>query len=648
MIPKTSSEIVARVLETRTDTPELLAALNFLSSFYGPNTGASRRNLAADIESRGLQTNQSFLVAFEEVHEALTQVEKDVKKLAECSGNVTSRLHKTRSATSDLLATTEKLRLEHKRTQTQAQLVSAFLERFQPTQEQIYALTQGSIDQAFFDALKRVHEIHADCKILLRTYYQKAGLEIMDSMADFQDQAYQRVYRWVQSECRDQLEADVVDVSPLLREGITALRYNPHLFRSCFDEISNTRRAALIKRFITALTRGGPNGVLPRPIELHAHDPLRYAGDMLAWLHQAVASERELITILVTPMTTPLDHGKPMDNVTRLLFHEDPEQTRADINSVMDHIFEGVCRTFKARADQIIQALTSATLSWKLANLFDFYQQTISSLLGNEAALSKTLLQCKESTVKTFFTTLKQQSEKLLRYPPAVTPDLGPPLQVTEATKSLVEIATSFKSSLVPEENRESAFAPVVTAILDPLLEMCDKISNGLDPSDTAVFMVNVLNSVRGTLVDFVFCESRLKALNTQVQENMKQLVQEQTYQILHRCGLMDKLQALQSSSDKPLSTVIGMDAQSLTDSLRAFYASLFALGSLVIPQCDRIVDQKLRNTARQGVAQSVAATHSALYSAIMDPKNGYQDPASILLHTPDQVRTLLNVEGVG
>ncbi|KAF5335710.1 hypothetical protein D9611_009742 [Ephemerocybe angulata] len=38
----------------------------------------------------------------------------------------------------------------------------------------------------------------------------------------------------------------------------------------------------------------GPGG-LPRPIELHAHDPIRYVGDMLAWVHQSIAAEREIL-----------------------------------------------------------------------------------------------------------------------------------------------------------------------------------------------------------------------------------------------------------------------------------------------------------------------------------------------------------------
>ena len=40
-------------------------------------------------------------------------------------------------------------------------------------------------------------------------------------------------------------------------------------------------------------------GGTPRPIELHSHDPLRYTGDMLAWLHQATASEKEYLQTLL-------------------------------------------------------------------------------------------------------------------------------------------------------------------------------------------------------------------------------------------------------------------------------------------------------------------------------------------------------------
>ena len=37
---------------------------------------------------------------------------------------------------------------------------------------------------------------------------------------------------------------------------------------------------------------------MPRPIEIHAHDPKRYINDMLAWVHQSLASEREFVVAL--------------------------------------------------------------------------------------------------------------------------------------------------------------------------------------------------------------------------------------------------------------------------------------------------------------------------------------------------------------
>ena len=57
-------------------------------------------------------------------------------------------------------------------------------------------------------------------------------------------------------------------------------------------------RLFLIKLVNSLSLSTGPGGT-PRPIELHSHDPLRYVGDMLAWLHQAAASEKEHLQTLL-------------------------------------------------------------------------------------------------------------------------------------------------------------------------------------------------------------------------------------------------------------------------------------------------------------------------------------------------------------
>ena len=113
---------------------------------------------------------------------------------------------------------------------------------------------------------------------------------------------------------------------------------------------------------------------MPRPIEIHAHDPLRYVGDMLAWIHQSVASESELlhnliegekflrnsqitekIIIIGVPSKETGKKNRPKDNKEGGMYNESSKKfrnknfivTSESLQKVMDTIFEGVCRPFK-------------------------------------------------------------------------------------------------------------------------------------------------------------------------------------------------------------------------------------------------------------------------------------------------------------
>ena len=73
------SRKLKKVLECRTDSPNLLSSLNTLSSFYTENTPQSRRNLRYTIETRTLDINREFLRASDPAQRALDRVvEKEV------------------------------------------------------------------------------------------------------------------------------------------------------------------------------------------------------------------------------------------------------------------------------------------------------------------------------------------------------------------------------------------------------------------------------------------------------------------------------------------------------------------------------------------------------------------------------------------
>jgi hypothetical protein len=100
----------------------------------------------------------------------------------------------------------------------------------------------------------------------------------------------------------------------------------------------STRQSSVLNAFLEALTRGGPNG-LPRPIEIHAHDPTRYVGDMLAWIHQATASEHEFLSSLFG-----LEERRRMIGSKR---SEEREEDETLVAEILDKNLEGLGRPLK-------------------------------------------------------------------------------------------------------------------------------------------------------------------------------------------------------------------------------------------------------------------------------------------------------------
>lgn len=292
------------------------------------------------------------------------------------------------------------------------------------------------------------------------------------------------VYRWVQAECRSLGDNDTPEVSDLLKAAAQSLKDRPVLFKYCAEEVANTRHNALFRRFITALTRGGPGG-MPRPIEVHAHDPLRYVGDMLGWIHQALASERELAMALFSTEQNSGTTSRRFSNEASNMgsswraaskeYNREDLKVESDMGYVLDRVFEGVCRPFKVRVDQVLHSQPSLLLAYKLNNLLEFYGHTVSDLLGPVASLSVTIHEVCDAAQRTVLDIVKARGDKLLRYPSAVAVDLSPPPAVAETMSVLLELIDNYESMMVPAGGQKPDFEPIIQGLLDPLVQMCEQ-----------------------------------------------------------------------------------------------------------------------------------------------------------------------------
>jgi hypothetical protein len=119
----------------------------------------------------------------------------------------------------------------------------------------------------------------------------------MATTGEQMESGYKKIHRWCQFEFRQYTREGQLEVGPVMKEAVVRLRQRPALLDDAMSVLTSTRQSSTLQSFLDALTRGGPGG-LPRPIELHAHDPTRYVGDMLAWIHQTTASEHEFLESL--------------------------------------------------------------------------------------------------------------------------------------------------------------------------------------------------------------------------------------------------------------------------------------------------------------------------------------------------------------
>lgn len=614
-----------KILETRLDNDkEMVEALKALSTFFVDNSLRSRRNLRGDIEKRSLAINESFEGAFRDVKQQLDAVHTDIEQMSRCCTEMTSRLKSARDQTSDLISKTTTLQAESQRIQMKETVADAFISRFQLKPDEVQALKgtrNGPISETFFEALSRVKEIHKDCKLLLRTKQQTAGLQIMEAMALHLESSYEKLYRWSQDECRG-LTGDLPDISNKLSRAMAALQDRPVLFKYTLDEYGTARRTAVVRCFIDALTRGGPGGT-PRPIELHSHDPVRYVGDMLAWLHQAIASEKELLHSLLR------NSSSTDDNIQK---------------EILSHITEGVCRPFKVRVEQVIVSEPGAVMLFSLANILKFYGTTIGSLIDEDASVTVTILDMNALALKMFYNSLNCHASKLLEKIELPPPDLSPTESLRETMSLLRDVLTCHDASVIPLDARQADYSRIISCLVDPLIQMCSMSASHLNASDMAAYMINCIHQIQSTLAVYEFTDKHIEMLAGQTEAHLDTLISEQASFILARSGVGNLYTVYQENRGQrvALSSLHGMDPQSVKDAMAKFDKYLSCPDSLVMPQCNLLRTTRLRDTVHKRAVDAVCATYKTLYDAIVNDSNKYPDVKTLVPRTPDQVTSLL------
>lgn len=610
--PNSSQTVLSRkmrkILDSQLETDlETQEALKELSTFFTENTLKNRRYLRGEIERRSLQINVDFLKDFEKVKEALEKVRNEVVHINESCAKMKLQIENTKSKTRDLVAQTTELQDRGDLLEKREKMVEKFMSDYQLSHEQLEALQRKPIGKAFFEALQRAFDIQNECK---KHGQQTTMLNIMDEMVKFQELGIQRLFKWTMDACRSTssgLSPMDSDLLPLALSNLQKAR--PSLVQEVMDEYCQARKNYVTRSFLDALTLGGPGGT-PKPIELHAHDPQRYVGDMLAHLHQATPMEKENVYAL-------LKHCGPISD-------KDKSQTCEEALAV---ITDGSCRPLRSRVEQILLSEHGPLILYQLTNLIRFYNGTIGHVIPKTSSLIE-MLDDLDTLAYTQFLSVLQASVTHKISPRMGMEHLpGQDLNTTPNTLGLLSLLKELLNSTTVLEEKPEQNEEIVNAILDPLINSLNSSVASFPSIDQDVYLLNSLYQIHTTLSLFKFNDTKLQKLEQDMNLHLDTLSSEQTSSLIANLGL----QTICSMTKE------NQDIKTLKAFLNKFDSFLIAPEDYLLSQVKLLASSGHRKIITKRSLEVVSATYKQLYKAL-------EQPDSLMNKTPDQVDLLLHL----
>ena len=452
------------MLETKTDDETLLHSLTALSALDNDETShraLQPHQLSSAIEAGSLHCATDVLKLAEDVTQKLAQLQQGMQKLHLCCDHIREEIEICAGSTKPYMESIQSLEVAEKQNKEKENLIDDFLTQYQLLPDEVTLLESGSVSESFFETLQRVQSIHSNCKNLLRTQHQRAGLELMDTMARYQEAALKRLVQWIQTKCQELVDVEAAELDPLMQQALKALAARPVLYRYCAEEVAGARHDALFERFVSSLSQG------PRPIEMQSDDPKRYLNDMLAWVHQSLASEIELLELL-------------FQDARRV--NEAPDKELPSITDLVGKIFQSIDRPLKVRIEQVLMMPPAPVLCFELALLLDFYVGVIRDVAGDRFSLVESLQSCLDMAVRTLNEQIHSRGVRLSRHALVIPRDLTPPPEIADAIQFLLQILNVHDSALKASESQEGLSAvSIVTAVIDPLLQTCLRSATELE-----------------------------------------------------------------------------------------------------------------------------------------------------------------------
>jgi hypothetical protein len=285
------------------------------------------------------------------------------------------------------------------------------------------------------------------------------------------------------------------------------------------------------------------------------------------------------------------------------------------------------------RIDTVLSTVNDAIVLYSIANLVRFYYNIIRGMVKS-GQLEASLAEVTRISEQFYLNSLTQSVREVLQAQQdlAQSDMLVPP----PAVKRLLTLLKELLNVANMVEGRQQDIAKIVGTVIDPLLLTVTEQSTHLSATDMAVFFLNVLYEIIGTLGVYEFIDERMERLNGQADAQIETLTSEQASSIVANLNLGPIYTVLQSS----LESDNRLDVHHLKMCMKKLDAFIECPEMLILPQVNLLQSASYASVVKKRAFSVIAAIYKQLYERIHSGE--YQNPGELLSKSPDEVQNTL------
>lgn len=510
---------------------------NYAKELIEPGVVGSmtRKKLRGKIERELIKNQNLILKEYSPLIKQLKTIETRLNKLNELNLSTNDKILKNYQFSADFNSKIKHLIDEQKLIGLKKNLLISFKDKFTLNEYEEFVLSSGDLNEEFFMILAKAEGINENCSILLSIDNPQLGLKIMAKSNHIINRARDRIISYTNKTLSNLYSLNQKSRLGVLHQCFRYLRGQLNYFQSVVNLFSEARSKLLVDEFYKQ-TQGDLDSTSKmdstRPIFLSAHDPTRFVGDLLAYVHSVAVNELETMNSIFL--------------IDEIESEEERKEFKNIVQEVMDKVMKALSRPVKSKVESIISSETKLSVVFQIFNLVELYSFMFEKQLKEAGSFVDTVKKLATTTqerismiVTNRLATIRTSNSAQLE----LNLDLQPPEWIIEFYSDILPIIDQINTETIfnLSEEENSKFLRLV--VNDPIEIFNQHVKDNklfTEKTELLIIKQNFLDLILTKILPVNLLSNKVLEINDMIADLTKELTELEFQNILKKSNLLD------------------------------------------------------------------------------------------------------------